>query len=267
MKRKREFFLLLAALLVCWSMAQAQPKDKPLTNCDVLKLVKAGLPEVTIVRVIQQSATAFDTSTEALSELSRQGASTAILDTVLKSPGEKPVGELAGLPCHEGFFYRSDARWAELNYPVMNVKLKGIEKTFLSGGIVHGGIDVVLEGAQAQLRINDPQPTFYDHVPGSVDLDPSVSQTRREFVIVRLDQKETRRLLEVKPIGVFSAFSGFKYKKGAVYETRFTQVSRNVAAIQPKVALPQGEYLLVAATPGKNAARGFGYEFAILPRK
>lgn len=267
MKTKWGFFLVVAAILFCCSMAQSQPKDKPLTNCDVVKLVKAGLPEATIVGVIQQSTTAFDTSPEALSELRREGASTAILDTVLKSSGEKPVGELAGLPCHQGFFYKSDSLWTELGYPVMDVKLKGTEKIFLSGGLVHGGIDVVLKGPEAQLKISDPQPIFYNHVPGSLDLSQNLSQTREEFVIVRLDQKKTKRLLEVKPIGVFSAFGRLKYKKSAVYETRFTHVSGNVAAIQPKAALPQGEYLLVSATPGKNAANGFGYEFAILPHK
>ena len=270
MKEKLGVFFVSMTLLLAGSTAQAQQAISRLTNCDVVKLIKAELPDTTIVHVIQQSATAFDTSPEALGELRQRGASQAILDGVVKSAAEQPAiaaqgnarPELAGLPCHEGFFYKTDSRWLELSYPYMEPKLKGTAKMVLSGGIVHGGMDVVYAGAHAQLQITEPQPIFYDHVPGGMDLDRHLYQTGTKFVVIRLDQKETKRLLEIKPIGVFNAF-GLKYKKSSVYETTLTHISKNVASIQPKAVLPQGEYLLVATTPGKYTANGFGYEFAI----
>lgn len=271
MNRKLRVFFVITGFLLAGLTAQAQPEKPLLTNCDVVKLIKADLPDTTIVQVIQHSATAFDTSPEALSELRQRGASQAILDSIVKSAAEQPATaaqrsarpELNGLPCHEGFFYKTDSRWIELSYPFGEPKLKGSEKTLLSGGIVHGGMDVVYSGAHAQLEITEPQPVFFNHVPGDMDLARHFYQTGTRFVVVRLDQKETKRLLEIKPIGVFNAFGGLKYKKNSVYETNLTYISRNVASIQPKAALPEGEYLLVATTPGKYAANGCGYEFSI----
>ena len=64
--------------------AQA-PTDNALTNADIAKMVKAGLPESIIVREIQMSRTNFGTSPAALIELKKQGASERILGAVLDS--------------------------------------------------------------------------------------------------------------------------------------------------------------------------------------
>jgi|GEM_PF-6985904 len=270
MKRKLSGILVITGFLFGGSTAQAQSGKPLLTNCDVVKLIKAALPDTTIVQVIQHSATDFDTSTESLGELRQLGASQAIVDSVVKSAAAQPAStarnahpETFGLPCHEGFFYKIDSRWIELTYPDGEPKLKGTEKVFLSGGIIGGGIDVVYSGAHAKLEITEPQPVFYNHAPGDMDLERHFVQTGTKFVVVRLDQKETNRLLEIKPIGFFNGFGGLKYKKSSVYETTLTHISRNVVRVQLKAALPQGEYLLVSSTPGKNAANGFGYEFAV----
>jgi len=55
-------------------MSQPQKGEKkPLTNADVISMVKAGLAESTVVLAIQHSATNFDTSPEALISLKSQG--------------------------------------------------------------------------------------------------------------------------------------------------------------------------------------------------
>jgi hypothetical protein len=74
----------LAFFLALPLSAQA-PTDNVLTNADVAKMVKAGLPENIILREIQMSRTAFGTSPTALIELKKQGASEVILGAVLDS--------------------------------------------------------------------------------------------------------------------------------------------------------------------------------------
>ena len=76
--------VLLILLLAMPLLAQA-PTDHALTNADVVKMVKAGLPESIIVREIQMSGTNFATTPAALIELKKQGASEKVLGAVLDS--------------------------------------------------------------------------------------------------------------------------------------------------------------------------------------
>lgn len=76
--------LALSLVLVVPCLAQA-PADKPLTNTDVGKMLRAGLSENIVIRVIQVSNTHLDTGAAALIELKNQGASEGVLDAVLDS--------------------------------------------------------------------------------------------------------------------------------------------------------------------------------------
>jgi len=55
---------------------QAAAQPKPLVNADIVKMVKAGLAENTIVLAIQNKPSSFDTSPEELIRLKEQGVST-----------------------------------------------------------------------------------------------------------------------------------------------------------------------------------------------
>ena len=82
--RLLQLAFLLAFLLALPLLAQA-PTDNVLTNADIVKMVRTGLPESIIVREIQMSRTDFGTSPAALIELKKQGASERILGAVLDS--------------------------------------------------------------------------------------------------------------------------------------------------------------------------------------
>jgi hypothetical protein len=79
-----QLIVLLAFLLALPLLAQA-PTDNVLTNADIVKMVKGGLPESIILREIQLSRTEFSTSPTALIELKKQGVSEGILGAVLDS--------------------------------------------------------------------------------------------------------------------------------------------------------------------------------------
>ena len=75
---------LLTFLLVLPVLAQA-PTDQALTNADIVRMMKAGMPESIILREIRMSNTDFAISPAALIELKKQGASERILGAVLDS--------------------------------------------------------------------------------------------------------------------------------------------------------------------------------------
>ena len=67
----------------------AQPK--PLVNADIVKMVKAGLAENTIVLAIQNKPSSFDTDPEELIRLKEQGVSQAVLNAMLNASNPAPA--------------------------------------------------------------------------------------------------------------------------------------------------------------------------------
>ena len=78
------FLMSLLLALPAASIAQA-PTDNTLTNADIVRMVRAGIPESIIVREIQDSETNFVTSANALIELRKQHVPTRVLDAMLDS--------------------------------------------------------------------------------------------------------------------------------------------------------------------------------------
>jgi hypothetical protein len=83
--------LLLPTFLFVLSMGIPTPcpaqvrTENSLTNADVIRMMKAGIPESIIVREIQISNTNLGTGAAALIELKKQGASETLLGAVLDS--------------------------------------------------------------------------------------------------------------------------------------------------------------------------------------
>lgn len=75
--------LWFAALLLFGGALHAQNRTHPMTNSDVVKLVKGGLPESAIISAIGEQSTQFDISPSALVKLSHQGVSPGILNAML----------------------------------------------------------------------------------------------------------------------------------------------------------------------------------------
>jgi hypothetical protein len=84
--KKSILFLLLAAVTVTFASAQDQ---KALTNKDILDMVKKGLSESVIVKVIQASDTNFDTSPDAMTQIQSSGATLKVMDAMLKAGAGK----------------------------------------------------------------------------------------------------------------------------------------------------------------------------------
>jgi hypothetical protein len=82
----KSFFptILITLLLVGGSAVQAQTKDEgPMTNAEVMKLVKAGFKEKTIVLIIASRIPNFDLSSDKMIQLKRAGVNENIIVAML----------------------------------------------------------------------------------------------------------------------------------------------------------------------------------------
>ena len=93
--------IFLATLLAVGTPSLAQaPADAPLTNADIVKMVKAGIPEGVILRKVQMSESNFTTSPNALIELKRQHVPDDVMAAMLDSEGamRMPLAEGMATP-------------------------------------------------------------------------------------------------------------------------------------------------------------------------
>jgi hypothetical protein len=80
LNRMRAVLFLLGMALPVRTFAQGQ---QTLTNADIVKMMKSGIADETIILVIQKTPNKFDTSPDALIELRKTGVSDEVIRTVL----------------------------------------------------------------------------------------------------------------------------------------------------------------------------------------
>lgn len=85
MSKKFITYLLTACLLLTSVLVTAQQNTRPLSNNDVVNMLKIRLPESAIVAAIAGAETKFDTSPAALAKVRRRGASQAVLDAMVNA--------------------------------------------------------------------------------------------------------------------------------------------------------------------------------------
>src|SRR5579885_1246713 len=79
---------LLLLTLPCSLSGQS---SKPLTNTDVVKMVKGGLPESVIISSIQSSPAKYDISPDALLALQKDGVTAKEMDAMIAESKKTPV--------------------------------------------------------------------------------------------------------------------------------------------------------------------------------
>lgn len=98
---------LLLMMLASANVVAQQGSDEPLTNTAVMKLVKAGFKEKTIVAIIQTRPNRFKMDTEGLIQLKRSGVSENIILAMLATDGS--VTSSADDWSDDAFFGRKSA--------------------------------------------------------------------------------------------------------------------------------------------------------------
>lgn len=88
MRKVSVLFGVIVFALLIGSASFAQDHAKAMTNDDVVTMVKAGLPEGTIINAIHAQEASFDCSASALLNLKKQGVSYKIMDAMLAAPSK-----------------------------------------------------------------------------------------------------------------------------------------------------------------------------------
>ena len=88
-QQARALRILSFALMIVLALAAIAQDKHPLTNDDVLKLVKQGFGDDVIVAMIEANDTAFDVSIGGLTALKDAGISNAIMSAMLKAESKK----------------------------------------------------------------------------------------------------------------------------------------------------------------------------------
>ena len=92
MQRLKRIFVLLVIIFTAVSMMEAESTTKPLTNQDVVLMVKSLMPENVIISAIKTNDTEFDVSAAGLIALRKAGVSPKVLEAVLAAFNSKKSG-------------------------------------------------------------------------------------------------------------------------------------------------------------------------------
>ena len=226
--------LLIAVVLLVSVLALSQETKKPLTNADVVTMVKGGLPEDTIVLAIGSSPGNYDTSPQALIALKQQGVSQKLLDAILRSNQTQAMEPSAPEEPDGAFFQDANGKQIRLTSPP---DAESKTKTGILAGMAGVSPDVVnvYAGAEAPTRIAVLRPEFI------VRRDPRIySDDPRTIWIVALERKKKTR--EVRTLSV-----GMEAKVGVREKDRREVSVTKIAGgwkVVPKADLSPGEYLL-----------------------
>jgi hypothetical protein len=251
----------LTLLLVCAAMP-AQVTEKPFNNTDIANMLKAGLPEGTVVLAVQRAIARgnndFDASLQGLVGLKNAGATEPILNFVLTAPTiqrYEPSTTVPGLPVSRGLYFQSTAGWSALD-PV--VLFPDIEARSKANWSVLGAWDrarenrrYVVPGRQARAQVAGPRPAFYLRA----------QRPERGWSVVRLTpQTDHRELIATIP-DVFAREPRMTFASGAPVALDPATTADDVVTLRPTADLAAGEYLVFKFVSGQPwLIEGYAFE-------
>lgn len=232
---------------------QGKP-ERSLTNADVIEMLKAGLPESTIILAIQKGSSNLDTSAQALIQLKRHGATQKILDAVLRAEtpssgsrqdSDNPVGQnqeqMSGEEIPRGVILIDGSQRIQLRMstPSSRVSTGGMMRVVNPLKKVRSRN--TLNGNRSQIRTVNSSPIF------EVALAPHLNPTDN-VVLVQLTVKSDRRELDVGRttlMGGITTEIRQKDKVPIILEEASDRGSLKVYRVRLSGPLPPGEYAVL----------------------
>jgi hypothetical protein len=251
----------LTLLLVCAALP-AQVTEKPLSNTDVANMIRAGLPEGTVVlaiqRAIERGNTEFDPTTQGLVELKNAGATEPILNFVLTAPivhRYRPSTTVPGLPVSQGLYFQSTAGWSALDsvvlFPALEARSKINWKTLGSLDRARESRRYVVPGRQARTHVSGPRPALY------------LRGQRPEggWSVVRLTPQTDYRELIATIRDVFAREPQLRFASGTPVVLDPAATADDVLTLRPIADLAPGEYLVFKLVPAQPwIIEGYAFE-------
>ncbi|HEY6946832.1 MAG TPA: hypothetical protein VI431_16965 [Candidatus Acidoferrum sp.] len=257
--RARCAFAFIAVLLLIPSLSLAQ-SGKPLTNDDVVQMVKGGFDESTTIAAIEAADTNFDTSVQALLALKAASVSEKIISSMLAATKKKaeaakgaapdataPAAPAAApnpdVPEDVGLYVKLKGSLAEVYAEIVDWKSGGVGKSLLTGGFTKGHINAVVSGPKSKLQIGEPMEFIIKCAEGV---------TPSEYMLLKLDEKNDRREFRAVTGGVYHASGGAE--KNAI-KFDFQKIAPRTYKIV-LTGLKKGEYGFLP--PGGGSVGGVG---------
>lgn len=104
MRRFRIVLVALAVALLIGGRSLTGQTEQPLTNADIVTMLRAGLGDDVIIAKIQQApAETLDVSTGALVSLKKAGASKGVIEAMVKRTSSRPSSGAPAAPSKVDF--------------------------------------------------------------------------------------------------------------------------------------------------------------------
>lgn len=242
---------LVAFIIFVWAVASLSyaAETKPLTNQDVVSLVRAGLPESVVLEKIKASKTAFDTSAEALVALKSAGISDGIIRLMVNP--QLAISEIQAKPVMTPFGTASDKPfpcqaaqggtppWLTGSSPAMWYSTPGADQKseiqYERGTTERVGF----AGFGATLLILRPMRTSL-RLPSDAEFYSCMNPTDAPLVRFSLDDEENRRDTSVGRGGPWS--QEFSISQDDLVPYAFEKTPEGYFKIKPSKSLSSGEY-------------------------
>lgn len=226
----------VAILVLCLVALNVSASEKPLTNDDVVAMIKAGLgDDLVIAKIGAARELSLDTSPEALIKLRKEGVSKAVLDAMIRGGGSGSAAPDRQKPVRTKTGVRLVTK--EREYDLMSIA--GEESS------TNAYVMVLLwnnyPGLHAEVRTKDHEPYLL--------VQSDKSPTGR-YYLVRLDSNDrsSDRSLKMGREGMFTARSIGHPDNTWTIAFEATQEREGLWRLKPKTSLKPDEYGLWMGT-------------------
>lgn len=244
---------LLAVLMIASLMSlSASADDKPMTNADVISLVKAKMSEDTILMSIRSSKAGFDTSAKGIIALSNAGVPEPVVQAMIEANANKDGGGSAGsagggaggkanpnASSPENVMLVDGGATTQMKY--LTPSFRHAPRAFGWGGVSQYA---TLQGSAATLRLKSPKPSFIVAIPNN-------AQAESYFTIANFAVRNNNTR-EVSVGGGYYSYSTGINKDRVILATAEKEASQAKAPadytmyrITPNGDLPRGEYAFI----------------------
>lgn len=244
------------AALVFACASTAALAQQSMDNAAVVKLQKAGLSEDLIVSTISGSPGHYDTSTDAIIAMKKDGITDKEIGAMLaKNAGPTVVAVAAApgapvLPAgvdEVGVYYKDKSgTWVEFKPEIVNYKTGGFLKTLATDGLVKGDKNGHIPGKAAQLKLTRGTEVLIYAPEGTAP---------NEYQLLKLRENSNNREFRSETGGVFHASSGAERDRQD-FDTN--KIGPRLYTFTIDMARKPGEYGILppGAISSTNAASG-----------
>jgi len=234
--------------------------QEALTNQSIVDMVKAGLSERIIIAKIRNSPTNFDTQTDALIALKKNGVSDKIIEAIM-SPSAAAPPPAASAPAATAAVAPAPAAVPAQSRPTVYQIVAGKEVELMAAGTeiqrnnarYSRSTEVVIAGNKSNHRTTERQPVFV------------ITAAPSEIPLVKLDPGKNDRNLKVGS-GSHTPYAGSTSTRGIrgedMIDITIERDSRGFYRVRPKAPLAPGEYGFVVTRGGSPMGSSI-YDFGV----